>query len=287
MSTPALEDPLPNSPDHSLTQTSFDSSFTFAATLMPLVSPVKPEDAEQDESKDVERSWPISIALHTFSRHSSLKDRKERALQILKLGTKIGKGLCTVEHLSYNQYSKTFVEETSMMDYLLRHPVAAPTDDQEHIYRLNASSYRDFRALLATKCSMAMKSLQHFGYWDLVEPVWGLDIWLYLMANDFEIYALQYRIRVEQFLYMLDAVHDWEKLRTRVFLHKELLAAQHDADKAHVKEKDDVSISHAPASSKPSPKLKTPHSAVTDVASDWNLGGGKACNHWRRRSETK
>ncbi len=287
MSAPALEDPLPTSPDNPPTHNSSNGSFTFADTLVPLVSPIKPEQAENDESKDVERAWPTSVALHTFTRHSNLKDWKDQAVQILKLGTKIGKGLRTAEYLSFNQYSKTFAEETSKMDNLLRHLVAAPTDDEEHVYRLHPSLYRDFRALLATKCSMAAKSLQHFGYWDLVEPVWGLDVRLYLTANDFEIYALQYRICVEQFLYMLDAVHDWEKLSTRVFLHKELLAAQLDADKAQVKKEDDVSISHAPAPSKPSPKSKTPHSAVTDIASDWNLGGGKMCNYQRRRAETK
>ncbi|KAK0476313.1 hypothetical protein IW261DRAFT_1421624 [Armillaria novae-zelandiae] len=268
MSTPASEDHLPNSPGNSS-----DGSFTFADTLVPLVSPIKPEDTENDESKDVERAWPTSVPLHTFAQHSNLRDRKDHVLQILKLGTKIGKGLRTAEFLSFNQYSMTFSEETLKMDMLFRHPVAAPTDDEEHVYRLHPSLYQDFRTLLSTKCSMAAKSLQYFRYWDLVEPVWGLDVRLYLTANNFEIYALQYRIRVEQFLYRLDTVHDWEKLCTRVFLQEELLAAQCDADKAHIKKEDGSSIPHTPAPSKSTPKSKTPHFATADVASDWDLGG--------------
>ncbi|KAK0187151.1 hypothetical protein F5146DRAFT_1004101 [Armillaria mellea] len=191
MSASASEDHLPNSPNNPPTHNPSNGSFTFADMLVPLVSPIQPEDAENDESKDVERAWPTSVLLHTFTQHSNLKEQKDHALQILKLGTKIGKGLCTTEFLSFNQYSKTFIEET--------------------------------------------------------------------------------------------------KLCTRVILHEELLAAQHNADKAHVKKEDDMSISPAPApSSKPSPKLKTPHSATTDVASDWNLGGGgKTCNYWRRRTETE
>ncbi|KAK0245359.1 hypothetical protein EDD85DRAFT_943771 [Armillaria nabsnona] len=79
------------------------------------------------------------------------------------------------------------------------------------VYKLDENIYQEFLTRLMTRHSLASSSLETFGYPDLRPPVWAIDTRKGLTANDFEMCALQYCIRIEHFLYMLDDVHDWDR----------------------------------------------------------------------------
>ncbi len=180
--------------------------------------PVDPVDITDTDTKTVTRLWPSCIPLYTLAELSYLQGRKDRIIKILKLGRnkKLGNGLQTASAhvLTHHQYTDTFSEETHMLDRLLMSVFTCTTFTKDVVYKMDENLYQDLCTKLATRCAIASSSLKAFGYSELRPPVWAIDTTKGLTANDFEIYALQYRIRVEHFLYMLDDVHDWDKLGT-------------------------------------------------------------------------
>ncbi|SJL04225.1 uncharacterized protein ARMOST_07586 [Armillaria ostoyae] len=241
-----------------------DDSFAFPDSLAPLVLPVNPVDITDTDTRKVTRLWPSSVPLFTFAEHS----------QLLKHGRnkKLGNGLRTASAcvLTHNQYTKIFPEETSILDCLLTSVSACTTFAKDVVYKLDDKIYQELLTRLTTRRSLAFSSLDTFGYSDLRPPVWAIDTTKGLTANDFEIYALQYRIHVEHFLYILDDIHDWDECQTRMMLDENLLAAQRNADRAHLG-KQEYYLPTVPPASHSSP-LKSKTSRQNSV-SDWSLGG--------------
>ncbi|KAK0214644.1 hypothetical protein EDD85DRAFT_963063 [Armillaria nabsnona] len=266
------------SPIHSLASQSSppfhhrcDDSFTFTDSLAPLVLPVDPVDITDTDTKKVTRLWPSCVPLFMFTEHSYLQARKDHIIQLLKHGRnrKLGNGLRTASILTHNQYMKIFPEETSILDCLLTSVSACTTFAKDVVYKLD-EIYQELLTRLMTRRSLASSSLGTFGYSDLRPPVWAIDTVKGLTANDFEIYALQYRIRVENFLYILDDVHDWHKLQTCVYLDERLLSAQRNADRACLRKMEYYRSAVPPAPH--SNPLKSKTSCHTS-ASDWRCGG--------------
>ncbi|KAK0502228.1 hypothetical protein EDD18DRAFT_1100706 [Armillaria luteobubalina] len=165
------------------------------------------------------------------------KECKDRIIQILRLGRnkRLGNGLQTASALTHNQYMKIFPEETCILDGLLTSISVCTTFSKDVVYKLDEKIYQELLARLTNLHTLASSSLQSFGYSALQPPVWAIDTSKGLTANDFEVYALQYRIRVENFLYMLDEACDWDRCLTQIYLDEELLATQHNADRSHLK----------------------------------------------------
>ncbi|KAK0443039.1 uncharacterized protein EV420DRAFT_1649464 [Desarmillaria tabescens] len=209
----------------------------------PLVFPVDPADISNTDSRKVTRLWPSCIPLFTFTEHSCLQERKDRIIQVLKLSKnkRLRNNLRTTSDrvLKYNQYTETFSEETGMLDRLLTSVFACTTFTKDVVYKMDENIYQRLHTRLTTRRAIASSSLNSFGYSDFKVPTWAINTAKGLTANDFEIYALQYRIRVEHFLHMLDFVHDWSKLRTRVYLDENLLeTVQRSADRARLEKRD-------------------------------------------------
>ncbi|PBK88240.1 hypothetical protein ARMGADRAFT_1084878 [Armillaria gallica] len=249
-----------------------DDSFAFPDSLAPLVLPVDPVDIADTDTRKVTRLWPSSVPLFTFKEHSHLQARKDHIIELLKHGRnrKLRNGLRTASALTHNQYTKIFPEEMSILDYLLTSISACTTFAKDVVYKLDENIYQEFLTRLTTRRSLASSSLETFGYPDLRPPVWAIDTGKGLTANDFEIYALQYRIRIEHFLYMLDNVHDWDRCQTRVILDESLLATQRNADRARLGKQERYLPTVPPASH--SNSLKSNPSRQSS-ASDWSLGG--------------
>ncbi len=110
--------------------------FIFPDLLAPLVRPVEPWELDEEDVQEVNQSWPSCTSLVSFERHSNLRECKERIIQILKLGTKLGYGLHSAQILTHNQYTKTFGKESTMLDDLLKHVLACGTITKETAYRL-------------------------------------------------------------------------------------------------------------------------------------------------------
>ncbi len=257
------------SPFHHLS----DDSFAFLDSLAPLVLPVDPMDIRHTNTKTFTRFWPSCIPLYTLAELSYLQGRKDRIIKILKLARnkKLGNGLQAASAcvLNHHQYTDTFSEETRMLDRLLMFVFTCTTFTEDVIYKMDENLYQELCTKLATRHAIALSSLKAFGYSELRPPVWAIDTTKGLIANDFEIYALQYCIRVENFLYMLDDIHDWDKLQTRIYLDKRLLSAQCDADRACLG-KMEYHCSAVPPVPHSNP-LKSKTSCHTS-ASDWRCG---------------
>ncbi|PBK79038.1 hypothetical protein ARMGADRAFT_1093522 [Armillaria gallica] len=258
------------SPFHHLS----DNSFAFSDSLAPLVLPVDPVDISNTDTKTVTRLWPSCIPLYTLAEHSDLQGCKDRIIQILKLGRhrKLGNGLQAASAcvLNHHQYTDTFSEETRMLDHLLMSVFTCTTYTEDVIYKMDENLYQKLCTKLTTRRAIASSSLKAFSHSELRPPVWAIDTTKGLTANDFEIYALQYRIRVENFLYMLDDVHDWDKLQMRIYLDERLLSAQHNADRARLGK---MEYHHSAVPPVPhSNPLKSKTSCHTS-ASDWRCGG--------------
>ncbi|PBK60210.1 hypothetical protein ARMSODRAFT_1026739 [Armillaria solidipes] len=257
-------------PSHHLS----DNSFAFPDALAPLVLPVDPVDIMDTAKKKITRLWPSCVPLFTFTENARLQRRKDRIIQILKLcrNKKLGNGLqiASARVLTHHQYTHTFSEETSILDCLLTSVSACTTFAKDVVYKLDEEIYQELLTSLTTRRALASSSLDTFGYSDLRPPVWAIDTAKSLTANDFEIYALQYRIRVEHFLHMLDDVHDWDEYQTRVMLDESLLAAQRNADRAHLGKQEYYLPTVPPASHSNPLKSKT---SRQNSASDWSLGG--------------
>ncbi|KAK0451950.1 uncharacterized protein EV420DRAFT_1482297 [Desarmillaria tabescens] len=265
---------LPASQSSPPTQHLPGDSLSFPDPPAPLVFPVDPADISNTDSGKVTHLWPSCVPLFTFAEHSCLQERKDRIIQVLKLSKnkRLGNNLQTTsDHvLKHNQYTETFSEETCMLDFLLTSVFACTTFTKDVVYKLDEKIYRDLHTLLTTRHALASSSLNSFGYSDLRPPGWAIDTVKGLMANDFELYAFQYRIRVEHFLHMLDYVYDWNKLQTRVYLDEKMLAAQRNADRARL-EKREYYLPAVPPVSHSNPfKSKT---SVQASASDLSWGG--------------
>ncbi|KAK0492512.1 hypothetical protein EDD18DRAFT_1410329 [Armillaria luteobubalina] len=168
------------------------------------------------------------------------KERKDCIIQILRLGRneRLGNGLRTASALTHNQYMKIFPEETRILDGLLTSISVCTTFSKDVVYKLDEKIYQELLTRLTNLHALASSSLQSFGYSALRPPVWAIDTSKGLTANDFEVYALQYHICVENFLYMLDEVHDWDRCLTKIYLDEELLAMQHNTDRSHLKNRE-------------------------------------------------
>ncbi|PBK81360.1 hypothetical protein ARMGADRAFT_1144451 [Armillaria gallica] len=249
-----------------------NDSFAFPDSLALLVLLVDPVDITDTDTRKVTRLWPSSLPLFTFKEHSHLQACKDHIIELLKHGRnrKLRNGLQTASALTHNQYTKIFPEETSILDYLLMSISACTTYAKDIVYKLDENIYQEFLTRLTTCCSLASASLETFGYSDLRPPVWAIDTGKGLTANNFEMYALQYCIRRENFLYMLDDVHDWDKLQMRIYLDERLLSAQHNADRAHLG-KMEYHCSAVPPVPHSNP-LKSKTSCHTS-ASDWRCRG--------------
>ncbi len=251
-----------------------DDSFTFPDSLAPLVLPVDPLDIADTDARKVTRLWPSSVPLYTLAELSYLQGCKDQIIKILELGRnkKLGNGLQTASArvLTHHQYTDTFLEETRMLDRLLMSVFTCTTFTKDVVYKMDENLYQELCTKLTTRCAIASSSLKAFGYSELRPPVWAIDTTKGLTANDFEIYALQYRIRIEHFLYMLDDVQDWDKLQTRVYLDERLLSAQRNADRARLGTQEYYLPTVPPASH--SNPLKSNPSHQNSV-SDWSLGG--------------
>ncbi|SJL02710.1 uncharacterized protein ARMOST_06045 [Armillaria ostoyae] len=225
-------------PSHHLS----DDSFAFPDALAPLVLPVDPVDIMDTAKKKITRLWPSCVPLFTFTENARLQRRKDRIIQILKLcrNKKLGNGLqiASARVLTHHQYTHTFLEETRMLDCLLMSVFTCFTFTKDVVYKMDENIYQELCTKLTTRHAMASSSLKAFGYSELRPPAWAIDTAKCLTANDFEIYALQYRVRVEHFLHMLDYVHDWNRLQTRVHLDEELLATQCNADRARLENRE-------------------------------------------------
>ncbi|KAK0434523.1 uncharacterized protein EV420DRAFT_1653935 [Desarmillaria tabescens] len=157
-----------------------------------------------------------------------------------------------------------------MLDFLLTSVFACTTFTKDVVYKLDEKMYRDLHTLLTTRYALASSSLNSFGYSDLRPPAWAIDTAKGLTANDFELYAFQYCIRVKHFLHMLDYVHDWNKLQTHIYVDEKLLAAQRNADRARL-EKREYYLPAVPPITHSNPfKSKTSFQAL---ASDLSWGG--------------
>ncbi|KAK0475627.1 hypothetical protein EDD18DRAFT_1470254 [Armillaria luteobubalina] len=237
MSESVLQTYFPNLQPSSQTKPLPSDSFIYPDPLAPLVLPFDPADITDIGIQKVTRFWPTSVPLFMFTGHPYLQERKGHVIQVLKLGRnwRLGNGLRTASSLMHNQYTKIFLEETCILDCLLTSVSTCTTFSKDVVYKLDQRIYQELFTRLTNLRALASLSLQSWGYPALQPPVWPIDISKGLTANDFEIYALQYRICVENFLYMLDDVHDWDKGQTRVYLDEELLATQRNADRSHVK----------------------------------------------------
>ncbi|PBK85926.1 hypothetical protein ARMGADRAFT_1086969 [Armillaria gallica] len=147
---------------------------------------------------------------------------------------------------------------------------ACTTFTKDVVYKLDEKIYQELLTRLTIRHALASSSLDTFSYSDLQPPVWAIDTAKGLTANDFEIYALQYCIHVKHFLYMLDDVHDWDKLQTCVYLDKRLLSAQCNADRAHLGKMEYYRSAVPPAPHSNPLKSKT---SCHTLASDWRCGG--------------
>ncbi|KAK0499155.1 hypothetical protein EDD18DRAFT_1376992 [Armillaria luteobubalina] len=227
---------LPSCPTHSQS----DDPSVYPDPLDPLVLPVNSADITDTGIQKVTRFWPTSVPLFTFTGHPYLQERKDRIIQVLKLGRKerLGNGLQAASALTHNQYTKIFPEETRILDCLLTSISSCTTFSKDVVYKLNEKIYQELLTRLTNLHAVASSSLQSFGYSALRPPVWAIDTSKGLTANDFEVYALQYRIRVENFLCMLDEVHDWDRCLTKIYLDEELLATQHNTDRSHLKNRE-------------------------------------------------
>ncbi|KAK0443419.1 uncharacterized protein EV420DRAFT_1723969 [Desarmillaria tabescens] len=201
-----------------------------------LMFPVDPADISDTNSQNVTCLWPTCVPLFTFTEHSHLQERKDRVIQILRLSRdrKLGYGLRSARVLTRNQYTNTFSEETRILDHLLTSVFACTTFTKDVVYKMDQNIYQELHTRLTTRRAIASSSLNSFGYSDFKVPTWGINTVKGLTANDFEVYALQYCIRIEHFLHMLNYVHDWNNLRTRIYLDEKLLAAQRNPDRARV-----------------------------------------------------
>ncbi|KAK0499253.1 hypothetical protein EDD18DRAFT_1350681 [Armillaria luteobubalina] len=222
---------LPSFPTYSQS----DDPSIYPDPLEPLVLPV--DSADITGIQKVTCFWPTSVPLFTFTRHLYLQERKDRIIQILRLGRnkRLGNGLRTASALTHNQYMKIFPEETRILDGLLTSISVCTTFSKDVVYKLDKKIYQELLTRLTNLHTLASSSLQSFGYSALRPPVWAIDTSKGLTANDFEVYALQYRICVENFLYMLDKAHDWDRCLTQIYLDEELLATQRNADRSHLK----------------------------------------------------
>ncbi len=251
-----------------------NDSFTFSDSLAPLVLPVDPVDINNTETKTVTRLWPSCIPLYTLAELSYLQGRKDRIIKILKHGRnkKLGNGLqaASARVLTHHQYTATFLDETCMLDRLLMSVFTCTTFTKDVVYKMDENLYQELYAKLTARREIASSSLHTFGYSDLQPPAWPISTANGLTANDFELYAFHYRIHVEHFLYMLDDVHDWDKLQTRVYLDERLLSAQRNADRAHLGKMEYYRSAVPPAPH--SNPLKSKTSCHTS-ASDWRCGG--------------
>ncbi|KAK0497436.1 hypothetical protein EDD18DRAFT_1352278 [Armillaria luteobubalina] len=259
---------LPSCPTHSQS----DDPSIYPDPLEPLVLPVDSADIADTGIQKVTRFWPTSVPLFTFMGHPYLQERKDRVIQVLKLGRnrRLGNGLRTASALTHNQYTKIFLEETRILDCLLVSVSTCTTFSKDVVYKLDQRIYQELFTRLTNLRALTSLSLQSWGYPALQPPVWPIDITKGLTANDFEIYALQYRIRVENFLYMLDDVHDWDKGQARVYLDEELLAEQRSVDRSRLENRESYLPAVPPLSLLNSSKPKT--SFRTSV-SGLNWGG--------------
>ncbi|PBK79027.1 hypothetical protein ARMGADRAFT_1093533 [Armillaria gallica] len=259
---------LPSSP----TQPQPGDSSVFPDPLAPLVLPVDSADITDADIQKVTRLWPTCVPLFTFMGHPYLQERKEQSIKMLKLRGRIGYSLRTASArvLTCKQYTNTFSEETRMLDHLLTSVFACTTFTKDVVYKLDEDIYQELCAKLTARRKLASSSLHDFGYSDLEPPAWVISTAQGLTSNDFEMYAFHYRIHVEHFLHMLDYVHDWDRLQTRVYLDERLLAAQRDADRICLGKKE-YHLPAVPPSTYSEP-LKSKTSCQTS-ASDWSCGG--------------
>ncbi|PBK84566.1 hypothetical protein ARMGADRAFT_1037049 [Armillaria gallica] len=209
------------------THPSPEEDFDFPEELEPLVVPTDIENIDDKSLREVIRPWPTCIPLYTFARHANLRECRDRALDILKLSSKVGNGLHLARTLMHNQNNNAGYTSHARFD--------VTTTRGEIVYKLKEDLYRDLRTRFATRHAMASESLSAHGYSDLRIPTWGVDITKGLTANDFEVYALHFRIRTKHFINMLDECHDWFKLGIHQILEGDLMAAQCNADQAHIK----------------------------------------------------
>ncbi|KAK0438174.1 uncharacterized protein EV420DRAFT_1651555 [Desarmillaria tabescens] len=227
---------LPASQSSPPTQHLPSDSLGFPDPPAPLVFPVDPADISETNSQNVTCLWPTCVPLFMFTEHSHLQERKDHVIQILRLSRnrKLVYGLRSAHVLMHNQYTNIFSEETCMLDRLLTSVFTCTMFTKDVVYKMDQNIYQELHTRLMTRRAIASSSLNSFGYSDFKVPTWGINTMKGLTANDFEVYALQYRIRIEHFLHMLDYVHDWNNLRTHVYLDEKLLAAQCNPDRARV-----------------------------------------------------
>ncbi|KAK0216705.1 hypothetical protein EDD85DRAFT_962097 [Armillaria nabsnona] len=233
-----------NSRAASPTHPSPEGDFDFPGELEPLVVPADIENIDDESVQEVIHPWPTCIPLYTFARHANLRERRDQALDILKLSSHVGNSLRFTHTLMYNQYTGSFSTETMMLDTLLTHILMCTTTQGEIVYKLKEDLYRDLHTRFTTRHAMALNSLSAHRYSNLRIPTWGVDITKGLTANDFEVYALHFRIRTEHFINMLDECHDWFKLGIHQILEGDLMAAQCDADQACIKIEEEETLVH-------------------------------------------
>ncbi|KAK0184652.1 hypothetical protein F5146DRAFT_1006380 [Armillaria mellea] len=80
---PYMEETI-NPRTDSPTRPPVEEDFNLTEELEPLIVPTDTEDIEDESVQTVIHQWPTCSPLYTFARHAGLRERRDRALEILK-----------------------------------------------------------------------------------------------------------------------------------------------------------------------------------------------------------
>ncbi|KAK0462252.1 uncharacterized protein EV420DRAFT_1745736 [Desarmillaria tabescens] len=184
---------------------------TLQMKLHPFDGPFSYGTFHNDEEFPVNMRNAICTSIPSFelTRSPALISRKRRALRILKSSLNVDLGPSHALEVTCDQYEKTFRYEFELLERLLRQTWAVHISNGNLGVRIDSSIFSQLQAALQRRKREASHSLVIHKI-DLNCPTWGQDIRLFMTENDFELYALCYRVSVEHFLAEMDNQHDWE-----------------------------------------------------------------------------
>ncbi|KAK0472873.1 hypothetical protein IW261DRAFT_1570486 [Armillaria novae-zelandiae] len=204
----------------------------FADELTDISDPFDTESYDVSVLLKTERKWLTSVPLYTLSRHSQARDRTEKGVVLLSsILDVVGHTIRNARALSFGQASFTFNDDIKDLNSLLTNvlTVATPHNNGDAVYLLDPDVYRAFRGKLATRRKIAAEAIWEYGYNTLTILSWLADITMAFNANDFELYTLQFRIAIEEFLFVLDDCYDWITHKVKHQLDQNLIAERDNA----------------------------------------------------------
>ncbi|THV04338.1 hypothetical protein K435DRAFT_850985 [Dendrothele bispora CBS 962.96] len=181
-----------------------------------------PEDGHEPGPTYYQIFIPTLAAAATVKMNEAVDQRRKKALKLGADGLGIPR-LLTCHSLSRRAYRnstlKAYLETLEAFLSTIKTVRTKPGDVNSTMYAASGSLFEEYSLELRELLGAIDKSLKIKGRQAPEVPSWpagsvGVD---FFSLNDLEIFLLAYRVQVEEFLYQIDQVHDFEKgdVRTR------------------------------------------------------------------------